>query len=741
MSTIELLSMLARRREAARLLILATSRQAELVVADHPLKTLKQELVTRRLAVEVRLPYLRVAAVQAYVAQQLGEAGAGEETLAQVIYQRTDGHPLFMVQMTSYLAEQGESARQSLAEGVQEIPLPQGLRELIELQMRRLTVEEQTVLHAASVAGVEFAAVSVAAGIGSDGHAVETVCEQLAQRGQFLTEQEVQRWPDGTMTGRYRFRHAIYQEVLYQQLSASRRVRLHQQIGEREERGYGERSKEVAAELAMHFERAQDYQRAVQYLRWAGENAVRRNAQREALTLFARGLTLLSTLPETVERDRTELALQLAIGPVLLVSQSQGAEQLERTYTRAQQLALRLGETRQLFHTLAGLRRFHSASAHHRHTRVIGEQMLAVAGQLDDPTILIEAHYSLGMVAFLLGELPTARVHLEQALTRYESPQAQSQVQSYGLDLGILVWSYLMLTLWLLGYIDEAEHRRREAFVRAEALAHPPSWVHLHLFTCMFSHVQRHVPALQEQVTRLVTLATDEGVPAWLAGGVAMQGWVDTVHEQGETGVALLQEGLTGLRTVGQMAWYSYFLALLAEGYSLVQQPEEGLRTVAEARGFIEQTDERFYEAEVWRLRGELVLQQAKQKSKGKVQKLKEARGWRLETSSSPQAPSLKPLAPSGVEQEVEECFLKAIDIARQQQAKSLELRAVMSLVRLRQQQVTDHATRNTQSGACPALTEAHSMLAEVYGWFTEGFDTKDLQEAKALLAAVKETA
>lgn len=314
-------------------------------------------------------------------------------------------------------------------------------------------------------------------------------------------------------------------------------------------------------------------------------------------------------MPETPDRDRAELTLQLALGPVLLVSTSQGGQQIEHAYTRAQQLALALGDTRQLFHALAGLRRFHTARGHHQHAREIGERLLAVAQQMEDPALLMEAHFSLATSLVLMGEFPTARVHLEQALVLYDTTQARSQIQLHGVDPSVLAGSYLMLTLWVLGYADEAEQRRREAFARAEALGHAPSSAHLGLFTCVLYHWQRNVPALQEQATAVVTLTSDHGLPSWLAGGVAMQGWVRTMQEQGAAGIALIQQGLHSLRTIGQRAWLSYFLALLAEGYGCVGQPADGLRTVAEAFDLIEQTGERFYEAELWRIKGELTLQ------------------------------------------------------------------------------------------------------------------------------------
>jgi DNA-binding winged helix-turn-helix (wHTH) protein len=257
-STVEALAMLARRREPARLLVLGTYRAAEVVVRNHPLTTVKHELLARGQAVEVALSSLSQADVDAYVAARVAEPGAAA-ALAPVVYRRTDGHPLFMVQVTDYLAPAGELLLTTPTALVAlEQALPPGLRELIEAQLGRLSAEEQQVLEVGSVAGAMFTVASVAAGLQSADATIEAVCERLARRGQLLEERGLETWPDGTVSGRYGFRHALYQDVLYQRLGRSWQARLHRQIGERQAQAYGERAREVAAELAVHFARGQD---------------------------------------------------------------------------------------------------------------------------------------------------------------------------------------------------------------------------------------------------------------------------------------------------------------------------------------------------------------------------------------------------------------------------------------------------------------------------------------------------
>jgi predicted ATPase len=342
-STVEALTMLARRREPARLLVVGTYRAAEVVVREHPLQTTKHELVQQGRAVEVALSYLSPAAVHAYVTARLADHEASD-ALAPMVYRRTDGHPLFMVQVTDYLVqERSRLPGTPVTLSALEQALPPGLRELIAAQFERLSAEEQQVLKVASVAGVEFAVASVAVGLQGADDAIEAVCERLARRGLFLEERELATWPDGTVSGRYAFRHGLYQDVLYQGLGHGWRARLHQQLGERQERAYGKQAQEVAAELAMHFERGQDYPRAVRHLRQAAEHATRRHAPHEIIGLVTRALELLATLAETPARAQQELDLLLVLGLAVQATKGSATPEVEQIYARAQLLCAQLG--------------------------------------------------------------------------------------------------------------------------------------------------------------------------------------------------------------------------------------------------------------------------------------------------------------------------------------------------------------------------------------------------------------
>jgi predicted ATPase len=357
-STVEALALLARRREAATLLVLGTYRPVELVVRAHPFKAAKQELQLHGQCAEVPLGYLTPAEVQAYLMQRLPDQAATTKVVG-FAHRRTEGHPLFMVHVVDDLAQQGALSNPDPALGSapvapDEAAVPTALQPLIELQLGRLSAEVQQVLEVASVVGVEFAEASVAAGLPTTPDTVAEICEGLARRGEFIEDRGLAEWPDGKVSWRYGFRHALYQEVLFRRIGSGRRVRLHRLIGAREEVGYGERAGERAAELAMHFARGRDHRRAVHYLGQAAANAARRSAPREVIGLATRGLAVLPHLPDTPPRRQQELDLQLMLGQATTAIKGYAAPEVEQIMTRARELCERVGDTSKLIPTLRG---------------------------------------------------------------------------------------------------------------------------------------------------------------------------------------------------------------------------------------------------------------------------------------------------------------------------------------------------------------------------------------------------
>jgi DNA-binding winged helix-turn-helix (wHTH) protein/predicted ATPase len=722
-STLDWLSSLARRREPARLLLIGTYRPVEVIVSQRPLKAVKQELQLHRQCVELPLGCLSEGEVAKYLAMRFASPSAvpGEgrsegsspspvHGLARLIHQRTDGNPLFMVNVADYLVaremvveERGQwklAVRREEAQAV----VPEDIRQLIERQIERLSPEDQRVLEAASVAGAEFSAAAVAAGVGAEVGEVEEQCGKLARRGQFLRISGMSEWPDGTVAARYSFIHALYQEVIYNRMPSGRRQRVHQQIGEREEVAYGERAREIAAELAVHFERGRDYRKGTRYLQHAAENAIRRSAYLEAISHLTKGLELLKLLPDTPERTQQELTLQVALGSLLGMTKGFAAPEVETAYVRARELCQQVEATPQLFWVLFGLCGFYVLRAELQTARGPAEQLLTMAQRTQEPALLGRAHYVLGCVLSSLGELTLALEHLEQGSALYDPQQRHSY--RAGPDSRVLCLSHAAFVLWLLGYPDQALKRSHEALTLARELSHSFSLATALNMATVLHQVRREIQAVQEWAEATITPSTEQGFAILLAIGTTLRGWALAEQGQGEEGIAQMRQGLVAYRATGTEVHRPYFLALLAEVYRKAGQIEEGLNALAEALATVHKTGERYYEAELYRLKGTLTLQ-SKTSRKQVTGKSKASRDKSEDTD--PQA---------------EACFLKAIEIARRQSAKSLELRATVSLARLWQNQGKKE--------------EARQMLAEIYGWSTEGFDTADLKEARELLVELK---
>ncbi len=710
-STLELLTFLARRREPARLLVIGTYRPVEALSVDYPLRAVTQELHLHHHCTELRLGFLTEAEVAEYLTRRF-PGHQFPPTLAHMIHCRTEGNPLFMVNVVDVLVAQamlveenghwrvqGESAE--VAVGV-----PDNIRQMIERQIERLNPAERSTLEAASVAGGDFAAMAVAAALGVDVVEVEELCSGLAQRNRFLRLQGESAWPDGTVTTRYAFIHSLYQEILYERVATGWRQRLHQRIGERGEAAYGDHAREIAAELALHFERGHDYRRAVQYLQHAGENAVRRSAYVEASTHLTKGLMLLATLPDTHERTQQEVTLQVALGGILIATKGYTAPEVERIYTRARALCQQTGDTPHLFPALRGLWVCSLVRAEHQTARELGQQLLRLAQTLCDPALLVEAHQALGITLCFLGDLEAAQGHLEHGIALYDPQQYRALAFLYAQDSGVTCRAVAAWVLWFRGYPEQALARAEEALTLARQLSHSFSLgVALFYGAMVRRYCDRQGQAASQWAEETVTLSTAQGFPFWLAGGIVLRG-VELTHQgQSEAGIEQIRQGVAAFRATGAEIFRPYFLALLAEAYGAAGQVEESLAILTEALEAVDKTGERFYAAELWRLRGELTLTS---KVKGPKSRSRKSKAADLHsTIGNPHA-------------EAEECFRQAIAIARRQGAKAWELRAVMSLSQLWRQQ--------------GKKKQAHKMLAEIYSWFTEGPGTTDLQEARMLL-------
>jgi predicted ATPase len=439
--------------------------------------------------------------------------------------------------------------------------------------------------------------------------------------------------------------------------------------------------------LAHHYTEAGLHEQAVTYWQRAGQRAMQRSAHMEAISHVTRGLELLSLLPDPPKRSRQELDLQTTRGLALMATKGMAAAEVGTAYARARELCSQVGDTPQLFQVLMGLCAFHRQRGEFLTARELGEQCLALAQCEGEPMRLLEAHRALGIPLFYLGELVAARAHLEQEMALYDPQQHLSHASHYGVDPRVSCLSTVIWALWLLGYPDRALERCHDALTLAQELTHPYSLAYALQGAVRLHRFRREAQATQERAEALLTLSNDQGFAQWAAAGAMMRGWA--LAEQGSEaeGMVELRRGLATWQGIGIEAGQPYWLALLAEASSRRGQVEEGLRVMAEAFVLVNKNGERWWEAELHRLTGGLLLRQG------------------------------------GPDAQAEACFRQALDIAGRQRAKSLELRAAMSLSRLWHQQ--------------GQRDEARELLASIYGWFTEGFDTADLREAKTLLGTL----
>jgi predicted ATPase len=484
---------------------------------------------------------------------------------------------------------------------------------------------------------------------------------------------------------KYMFKHALIQDAAYASLLRRTRQQYHQQIAQMLEAEFPETVEAEPELVAHHYTEAGLNEQAVGYWHQAGKRAAQRSANVEAVNHLNKGLEVLMTLPDTVERARRELDLQTTLGPVFMAVKGQSSPDTERAYARARELCQQVGETPQLFPVLHGLWRFYMVRAELQTTRELAEQLFSLAQRAEDPALLLEAHRMMGLTMFWLGELAPARAQLEQGIALYDPQQHRSHAFVYGQDPGVACRALAAWPIWVLGYPVQALQSVHEALTLVKEITHPFSLVYALTMAAVVHQFRREMQEAQERAEALIALSTEQGFPFWLAFGTILRGWALTGQGEGAEGIAQMRQGLVAHRDTGAELNRPLFLSLLAEAYGEVGQPEEGLTVLVEALAMVDKTGERCWEAELHKQKGELLLMQEGQKVG-----------------------------------EAEECFQKALHIARRQQAKSFELRAAMSLSRLWQQQ--------------GKREEAHQLLAEIYGFFTEGFDTAELQEAKVLL-------
>jgi predicted ATPase len=636
----------------------------------------------------VRLDPLGPEEALALLTALLG-SDAALQPLKQFILAKTEGNPFFMEEIVQTLADQGvllhtpaggmQLAAPWTNRSLTALQLPPTVQGVLAARIDRLPAAEKALLQTLAVLGKEFAWSLLTAVAGQSDEELQRLLAHL-QAEEFIYEQPAFPEPE------YTFKHALTQEVAYNAVLLERRRLVHERAAQAIEWLFAERLPEHYNELAHHYSRSGNTTKAVDYLHRAGQQAVERSAYAEAISHLTAALDLLTTLSESRERSQQELGVQMTLGIAVRATRGGGAPDVERLYTRARELCEQVGEPPQLFRVLWGLWEVYFQRGAYQTMRALGEQLLSLAQRLQDPDLLLEAHHALWATLFFGGELVAAQPHMEQGMQLYNPQRHHTHAALYTAhDPGVCCRMQTAQSLWFLGYPDQAVASIQAALALAQQLAHPLSLTMALRWAARLHHLRREVALTQACAEASMTIATDQEFPQQVAIAMPLRGWALAMSGQGEEGRAQIHQGLAASRATRATRDRPEHLALLAEASTQGGQTAEGLEALAEALATLAQSGVRWCEAELYRLRGELLLQHA----------------------GAPPA-------------EAEACFQQSLAVARRQQAKSLELRAAMSLSRLWQRQGKRAAARE--------------LLTPIYGWFTEGFDTADLQEARALL-------
>ncbi len=673
-STLELLGLLIEQAPTVSLLIVLTFRPD--FMPPWP---------SRSHMTPITLNRLERAHSEALVARLAGARPLPAEVVEHIVI-KTDGVPLYVEELTKtilasdILRVTGE--RFELTGPLSSLAIPATLQESLMARLDRLP-QVREIAQLGSVLGREFAHEMISG--------LSTVGETMLQEGLGqLVDAELLYQRGRPPRARYTFKHALVQDAAYQSLLRRNRQQYHQQVAELLERKFPDVVEAQPELLAHHYSEACATGPAVAYWLEAGRRAARQSAYPEAIVHLRQGLAMLSGLADTPERAKQELAFQSTLGPVIMATQGYGSSEAARIYHRARELCHLVGDTEDIYPVLFGVYLLDLVHARYQELIDVANEFLEQAQRAGDTGARAAAHMALGVSLVQAGQPALACQHFERSLAAYDREQHLPLAFRYGLEIGATANAYWAWSLWLLGYPDQALERSRQTLALLEQVKHPYTESRGLYWNAVLHAFRRDWPTVDERAADAMRLAEEHGFALVLAAGQIMQGAAASASGQGKPGLQLIQDGLDAYRASGAVFQRSYHLALLAEVLRAEGSREAGLQALREAADLVETSGERFYEAEIHRLKGELLL-----------------------------------AAPAKASTAAEASFHQALDVARHQEAKSLELRAASSLARLWRDQ--------------GKVAEARELLAPLYDWFNEGLKTADLKDAKALLDALSE--
>jgi predicted ATPase len=656
---------------------------------------------SRGLRREIALRFFGRDEIERYLAAEFPGHNFPRE-FPSFLQEKTDGNPLFMADLIRYLRDREvihrEGATWKLAEAIPDIgpELPESMRGMIRRKINQLDDADLRLLTAASVQGQEIDSAVLSKVLDMDPGQVEERLQALDEIHAFVKFVGEHELPDKTLTLRYRFVHGLYQNTLYASLKHTRKAALSETTAAALLGFHKEKSLSIAADLALLFKTARKFSRAADYFLLAAQNAANVFAYQESIELARRGLESLKGLPDTPEQTNQEMRLQITLGMSLIAIKGYAAPDVERAFTRARELCLRTEASPELFPVLRGLSLFYRTRPKLDEARKLGEQMLTFAEGRQDTSLHIEALFALSFTLLFMGEFAASLEYAERGID-LDGSIDQNATYDHGATLGCL--AVAGLALWTLGFPDRALVRSRQGVALARSLAQPFNLARSLAYESLLLLLRRDWNDSARSAQEVISLSEKYGFSFWQAMGAIYLGYSQFKQGSRLKGIQMLREGLAAETASGAEVGRPFFLTLLAEALAEMGQIDEGIAMIDSSLTQIDSAFERFANSDICRVKGELLLagQLESQKSEGAV-------------STAPP-----------IHQEAEDLLRQAIEIARTRQAKSLELRAVISLIPLLHNQGRKQ--------------EARQMLSEICESFTEGGDTVDMKKARELLS------
>jgi DNA-binding winged helix-turn-helix (wHTH) protein/predicted ATPase len=615
-ATLDWLSCFARRPEPARVLIIGTCRSGEATVTLGLLEQLAAELQTRDLCKAIELAPLDENAVVTYVMQRFAPARGEEhamQALARTVHMRTEGNPLFCASVLDELVARRAlvdcdgSWRLEHAVSVSELTLPPDLRQTMQQQIGRLDPDARALLEVASLLAGNFAAATVAAGAGMPALEAERRLATLARSRTLVRRTGSTQWPDGTVTATFELVHALYADALRETLSPGQCVELHRAVGLRLEAAFGAHASRLAGELALHFDEGRDFHRAIRFHELAARNNLRLSSHQSAHRHFARALELLQYLEPSTLRDELEIGVQLGLGNVLMQTDGWAAPDVQAAYARATDLCQKQGAPQRLFPALWNLWVFSTVSGGLDRAQVLATQLYELACTSSDPASMLQAHHANWATLYSRGDLPGCAAHTRDGMQLYQLHRADDGDLEYGShDCGVCARMFSARTLALFGESENALRHLDDGIALAEQLAHP--------FTRAFALTHAAAICLElddplkcrEYGAAARAVAREWQFPLLDAWAACYMGASLAQLDEAATGLAMISDGIDRARAMGSEMFQPHLFGLLADVHLRNRSAEDGLRCVSEGLAISARTGERFYLAELHRIKGEL---------------------------------------------------------------------------------------------------------------------------------------